>query len=226
MGHVFLRSLCPWTCFSELSIFQLILSCTSRWSLPWFWQLLSILVQSFSGLFRGFSHKGWAKLPLLFSSFSKAQGLPIHELGLPFTYFKWALAYGLGLSILKGSLLLNFNTCNILDLNTRYQRQVSFLALNNYLYIVKKFPMCITQIHHSATACPQIWTPRLHTAPTELPLLSRCHVFDLSSMPCLPIQICANQTFVWRNQPHRCASRPTSTKTQETRPHRQPYALT
>ena len=117
MGHVFLRSLCPWACFSELSISQLILSYTSRGSPPWFWQLLSILVQSFSGLLRGSSHRGWTKLPLLFSSFSKAQGLPIHELGLPFTYFKWALAYGLRLSILKGSIVLDFNTCNILDLN-------------------------------------------------------------------------------------------------------------
>ena len=52
------------------------------------------------------------------ASFSKAQDLPIHELGLLFTYFKWALAYGFRLSILKGSLVSNFNTCNILDLNS------------------------------------------------------------------------------------------------------------
>ena len=37
---------------------------------------------------------------------------------------------------------------------TWYQSQTSFFALNNYLYVAKKFLMCSTQIHHSDTTCP------------------------------------------------------------------------
>ena len=43
--------------------------------------------------------EGQAKLPLplyLSLSLPKAQGLPIHGLGLPFAHYKWALAHGLG----------------------------------------------------------------------------------------------------------------------------------
>ena len=43
-----------------------------------------------------------------FFSFSKVQGLHIHEFGLLFTHFKWVLAHGLGLSYLWGPISFEF----------------------------------------------------------------------------------------------------------------------
>ena len=100
MGHAHLCSLCIQACFLELSKSQLIISRTSRGSL-WVWQFQGILVQSLSRLFESSSHKGWAKHHFfLFTSFSKAQSLPIRGFRLPFTYFKWALVGGLDIPYL------------------------------------------------------------------------------------------------------------------------------
>ena len=117
MGHVFLRALCPWAYFPELSNSQLIVSCTSRGSPPWFWQLFGILVQSLSRLFRGSSHKGWAKLPLLFLPSLRPKAYLFMSLGflLPILNGPWLTNWTF--PILEGSLVLDFNTYNILDLN-------------------------------------------------------------------------------------------------------------
>ena len=128
MRHVFLRSLCPWACFPKLSNSQLILSCTSRGSSPWFWQLQGILIQSLFGLLWSSSHKGWAKLPLLFLHSLKLKTYPFMSLDflLPILNEHWLTDWAF--LVFEGPLILDFNTCNILDLNTRLCKAPTFVT--------------------------------------------------------------------------------------------------
>ena len=119
MRHVFFGSLCPWAWFLDLSNSQLIVSYSFRGFCPCFWQLLSILVQSLFGLLGASSHRGWAKLPLLFLHSLTPKAYSFMSLGflLPIligSWLDWAFP------ILEASLVLDFNTCNILDLNNLF----------------------------------------------------------------------------------------------------------
>ena len=114
---VFLHSLCPWACFPKLSNSQLILSCTSRWSLLWFWQLHGILVQSLFGLLGSSSYKSRAKFSLLFLPYLRPRAYPFMNLSffLPILNGPWLKDWAF--LIFKGPLVLDFKTCNILNIS-------------------------------------------------------------------------------------------------------------
>ena len=120
--HVFFCSLCSWVCFPELSNSQQILSCTSQGTLPWFWQLQGILVQSLSRFLGSSSYKGRAKLPLFFLPSVRPKTYPLMSLGflLPILNGPWLT--DLAFLIFEGPLALSFNTYKILDLNN-YQKK-------------------------------------------------------------------------------------------------------